>query len=146
MLGGAAPNYRCYRCADGNFVAVGPLEPNFHKAMLGKLGLPEKLPRTPEDQQEEIDRLTETFAAQPRAHWDVLFAGTDGCVTGVLSLNEAMTDPHMTARGVYVEVDGWKQPAPAPRFSRTPGQIQGAAPQPDEGGRERLAAWGVVER
>jgi alpha-methylacyl-CoA racemase len=125
LLDTGAPFYDVYRCADGQFVAVGALEEQFYAALLEGLGLAgdESLPdRTDPRQWGALrDRFTEVFAGRTRAEWWSVFEGTDACVAPVWSLLEATTDRHNTARGVFVEVDGTVQPAAAPRFSATPG-------------------------
>ncbi len=123
LLDGGAPFYDVYRCADGRFVAVGALEPQFHAALLEGLGLADAgLP--PQSDRAGWPRLREAFtaafAAAPRAHWERVFEGTDACVTPVLEPGEAPAHPHLAARGTFTEVDGVVQAAPAPRFSRTP--------------------------
>jgi alpha-methylacyl-CoA racemase len=123
LLDGGAPFYDVYRCADGRFVAVGALEPQFYAALLDGLGL------AGADLPAQSDRggwprlreaFTQAFAAHPRGHWERVFEGTDACVTPVLEPREAPGHPHLAARGTFTEVDGVVQAAPAPRFSRTP--------------------------
>lgn len=121
ILDGGAPFYRCYRCADGEFVAVGALEPQFYAQLLDRLGLdpgawPQHDRRSWPAQAEELARV---FAARTRDDWARAFAESDACVAPVLSLAEAPAHPHAVARAVFAEVDGVMQPAPAPRFSRT---------------------------
>jgi alpha-methylacyl-CoA racemase len=129
ILGGAAPFYRCYRCADGRELAVGCLEQKFFGTLLGKLGLSQYA--SCRDRSETWSGLREvleqTFASRDRAHWIELFAGSDACVAPVLDLEEAMEHPHLTARRTYVEHAGLRQAAPAPRFSRTPGAIRASS-------------------
>lgn len=127
ILDGGAPFYDTYRCADGQWVAVGAIEPEFYHVLLSNLGLNDErligwwdYQRWPQLKQE----IAAAFAARPRAHWDKLFAGLDACYTPILSLSEAAQDPHNVARVVFVEIDGVTQPAPAPRFSETPGAIK----------------------
>jgi alpha-methylacyl-CoA racemase len=141
LLGGAAPNYRCYECADGRYVAVGPLEPKFFAILLQRLGI-EALPDA--DWTASGRALAAVFKQRTRDEWAALLEGTDACVAPVLALGEAPAHPHLRARGVYLDLDGIVQPAPAPRFSRTPGAVQRAAPQRGEGGREALQRWGVT--
>jgi alpha-methylacyl-CoA racemase len=122
-LDGGAPFYRTYRCADGRFVAVGCIEPQFYAAMLDGLGLdPAGLPG--QDEGERWDELAEAlgtrFATRPRDHWADLFAGTDACVTPVLSLGEVPAHPQIAARRTVLRDGQVTQAAPAPRFSRTP--------------------------
>jgi alpha-methylacyl-CoA racemase len=125
LLDGGAPFYDTYPCADGRYVAVGALEPQFFRALLDGLGL------DPGKVGEQHDRgrwpamrqaFRARFATRTRDEWAAHFAGSDACVTPVLSFSEALSDPHLMARGTYVETDGIAQAAPAPRFSRTPPQ------------------------
>ena len=94
---------------------------------------------------DELRRLiTEAFAARTQAEWTEVFEGTDACVAPVLRLSEAMEHPHMTAREVFVENEGVRQPAPAPRFSRTTASL--SSPPPAKAGadtKEALTAWGI---
>jgi alpha-methylacyl-CoA racemase len=126
LLDGAAPFYRCYRCADGRDVAVGCLEPQFFAQMVAGLGLADR-------GYNQADRagwpamaadFAAAFASRPRDEWAELFAETDACVTPVLSLAEAPHHPHNAARQTYVVRGGVPQPAPAPRTMATPGQIR----------------------
>ncbi|MEZ5094099.1 CaiB/BaiF CoA transferase family protein [Nocardioides sp.] len=123
LLDGAAPFYDTYACADGGFVAVGALEPQFYAALLGGLGL--DLP----EGQYAVDAwprhraaIAERFASRDRDEWLGVFDGTDACVTPVLSLADAPRHPHLAARGVFADVPGGVEPRVAPRFSRTPGR------------------------
>jgi alpha-methylacyl-CoA racemase len=141
ILGGGAPNYRCYACADGRYVAAGPIEPKFYATLRDKLGIDAPAAGDPVS---EADTLAAIFAQKTRDEWAALLEGTDACVAPVLAFDEAPEHPQLRARDVYVEVDGIVQPAPAPRFSRTPGAIGPAAPEPGGGGREALRRWGVL--
>ena len=143
LLDGHAPFYDTYTCADGRHVAVGALEPQFYAALLAGLGL------DGEDLPAQYDqsgwpalraRFTEVFATRTRDEWAEVFAGTDACVTPVLSFAEAREHPHLAARGTIVERDGVPQAAPAPRFSRTAPAVPGplADPEPVE---QVLADW-----
>ena len=130
VLDGGAPWYRTYQTRDGGYVAVGAIEPQFYAALLRRLGLdPEDFPREDDAANEALTRtLTEIFGARDRAYWADLFAGTDACVTPVLSFGEALSHPHQAARGGYLELAGVRQPAPAPRLSRTPAPPPAAPP------------------
>ena len=147
LLDTGAPFYDVYRCADGQFVAVGALEEKFYAALLEGLGLAgdtEVPPREDPRRWPELRALfTDRFAARTRAEWWEVFRGTDACVAPVWSLTEATTDPHNRARDVFVEVDGRVQPAPAPRFSATPG-VAGAVPTPGQHGDEIRAELGLA--
>lgn len=122
LLDGAAPYYTVYECADGRHVAVGALEPQFYRVLLMGLGLAQ------DDLPDRADRahwpeLRERFAAvfktRPREVWATRFAGTDACVTPVLELAEAESEPHLLARGTVRRFRGVAQAASAPRFSRS---------------------------
>ena len=127
LLDGGAPFYRCYETADRQYLSVGPLEPAFFKTFVAGLEIdPSDMP--PQYDRDGWpawqDRIAARIASQSRAHWEAVFAGSDACVTPVLSFSEAMTHPHNAARDTWIDVDGVAQAAPAPRFSRTP------APEP----------------
>ena len=145
LLDGGAPFYGVYRCADGGFMAVGALEPQFHALLLDKLGLPA------EDHQPQMDpaawprrreRVGAAFRTRTRDEWAAVFESSDACVTPVLSLDEAPRHPHNAARKTFVEVDGLVQPAPAPRFSATAGRIRAPAPAIGADNRSALESWG----
>jgi alpha-methylacyl-CoA racemase len=126
LLDGGAPYYDTYTCADGRYVAVGALEPQFYAALLAGLGLdPAGLPPQGDQATWPVLRaaFTTAFAGRTRDEWVAVFAGTDACVSPVLTLAEATHDPHLTARGTLVTHDGRTQAAPAPRFSRTPAEL-----------------------
>jgi alpha-methylacyl-CoA racemase len=146
LLDTGAPFYDVYRCADGQFLAVGALEEQFYAALLDGLGLAgdESLPdRTDPLQWAALrDRFTEVFASRTRDEWWRVFAGTDACVAPVWSLLEATRDEHNRERGVFVEVDGTVQPDVAPRFSVTPGAV-GSVPRPGQHDDEIRAELGL---
>ena len=123
LLDTGAPFYDCYETADGGFVAVGALEPQFFFGLCAGLGIdPNSLPF--QFDREGWPALRERLAAasrtRTREEWEQVFAGIDGCVAPVLTMGEAARHPHNQARGTFVEVGGVVQPAPAPRFDRTP--------------------------
>lgn len=148
LLDGGAPFYAVYETADGGHMAVGALEPQFYAELLRRLDLdgdPDlpgqyDIARWPQLRA----RFAERFATRTRAAWTAHFAGSDACVTAVHTLGEATTDPHLSARGTFVELHGTVQPAPAPRFSATPAQLSGPPPLPGQHGREILEDWGVT--
>ena len=147
LLDTGAPFYDVYRCADGQFVAVGALEEQFYASLLDGLGLAgdETLPDRNDPRQWPAlhDRFSEAFAGRTRAEWWQVFEGTDACVAPVWSLVEATADEHNRERGVFVEVDGVVQPAVAPRFSATPGQV-GSVPAPGQHDAEIRAELGLA--
>jgi alpha-methylacyl-CoA racemase len=147
LLDGGAPFYDTYACADGRHVAVGALEPQFYAAFVEGLGLDDPLPGGQYDVAhwpEHRRQFAEAFATRSRDEWAEVFAGTDACVTPVLGLREAPAHPHLAARGTFVEQDGTPLPAPAPRFSRTPGAVRGAARRPGADTRAVLSDWGFT--
>jgi alpha-methylacyl-CoA racemase len=144
QLGGAAPSYRAYRCADGRHIAIGAIEAAFWHALADELGLgADERARKPQDNAALAERLQAIFLTAPRDEWARRLNGADMCVTPILSIEEAADHPHLRARRTYEHLDDVLHPAPAPRLSRTPGAIAGPAPVPGSGGRERLVQWGV---
>ena len=143
-----APWYDVYETADGKHVAIGSIEERFYKELLVRLGLnPNTLPAQHERERwpELRDIFTEAFKARTRDEWCKEMEGTDVCFAPVLSLAEAPHHPHNRARQTFVEIGGVPQPAPAPRFSRTPGAVVRGAPRRGEGGAEALAEWGFSQ-
>ena len=125
LLDGAAPFYRTYTCAGGGFVAVAALEPGFYAELLDRLGLePGQWPQHDRGRwPAQAAAMAGIFASRTRDEWAELFDGSDACVAPVLSLTEAPEHPHLAARETFVTRDALTQPAPAPRFSRTPGAL-----------------------
>ena len=134
LLDGSAPFYTTYACSDGRFVAVGALEPQFYAQLVGRLGLADQVELARQNDRAtwaRTRRLFElAFASRPRDEWTEVFAESDACVTPVLTPWEAPGHPHNAARGTFTEVAGHIQPAPAPRFSRTPGANPPNPPNP----------------
>lgn len=127
LLAGAAPHYRCYTCADGLDIALGPLEPQFLEQLMQRIDAPQSLREGFEDRskwEQQSQQMAEIFATRSQAQWCALLEGGDACFTPVLRFEDAVGHPHMHARGVYQEIDGVLHVAPAPRFSRTPGAIR----------------------
>ncbi len=137
-----------YACADGRFVSVCALEPQFNALLFQRLGLggdPDfEQPYDPACWGPLRQRLALLFATQPREHWIRLLEGSDSCFAPVLTPLEAMTHPHMADRGVYSKRDGILQAAPAPRFSATPSAAARAIPRRGEHGREILRQAGLA--
>ena len=147
LLDGGAPFYDTYATSDGEYVAVGALEPQFYAALLRGLGLADAgLPdQHDRDGWPELrQRFAETFAQRSRADWEQVFAGTDACVSPVLSLAEAPAHPHAIARNSFVSVGDVMQPAPAPRFGRTPAGSPAAPPRPGADTDSVLAGLGLA--
>jgi alpha-methylacyl-CoA racemase len=148
VLDSGAPWYDTYETRDGGFFAVGAIEPRFYAELLSRLGLDrEALPA--QDDRSGWPALRERFAAvfatKTRDEWDAIFAGSDACVAPVLTFAEAASHPHARSRNAHVDVGGIVQPAPAPRFSRTPGHVRNAPPERGEHGRAALRDWGFDE-
>jgi alpha-methylacyl-CoA racemase len=150
MLDTAAHFYDTYECSDGQFVSIGAIEPQFYLQLLEHTGLAEVY----EDRGEELphqmdrarwpelkDRLTEIFLTRTRDEWCSTMEGTDICFAPVLSMDEATRHPHNVERGTFVEVAGITQPAPAPRFGRTPAAIQRPPAHTGQHTDEVLAEW-----
>lgn len=134
VLAGNAPYYRSYRCADGLGIAVGPLEPQFRRALTDAMGLPPDALNG--DAQAAADMLSALFATQPRDHWLATLDGVDACATPIHSWQEARADPHLVARGLFDGDGPVPEPAVAPRLSRTPGVAQ-----PSGDGAALLRSW-----
>lgn len=120
LFDGGAPYYGVYECADGRYVAVGAVEPQFYAQLVEGLGLRD-LPSRNDPGLREL--FAETIRGHDREHWTKVFAGTDACVTPVLSPGESVDDVHLQARGTWISPAGVAQPAPSPRFSRTPAGV-----------------------
>jgi alpha-methylacyl-CoA racemase len=144
MLDSGAHWYDAYETADGRYVSVGPVEPQFYALLLDKLGLdPADYPHFDKSRWPELKvRFTEIFATKTRDEWCELLEGTDACFAPVLTMSEAPTHPHNVARGTFVTEYGVPQAAPAPRFSRTPAAIDGPPPHAGQHTAEVLAEFG----
>ena len=131
LIDGGAPFYDTYRTADDKFIAVGCLEERFYQTFCRVTGLDDLPDRADTGNWPAIrDRIERAVRTRTQAQWEEAFAGTDGCVAPVHSLTAAMDDEQLSAREVFVTVDGIRQPAPAPRFSRTRSRISGPPPAP----------------
>jgi alpha-methylacyl-CoA racemase len=147
LLDTGAPFYDTYRTADGEYMAVGALEPQFYAALLAGLRLADAdLPGQHDRDGWPVlrERFAATFAERTRADWEQIFAGTDACVSPVLSLAEAPAHPHARARESFVEVGGVTQPAPAPRFGRSAAGRPAPPPRPGADTDGVLAGLGLA--
>lgn len=146
LMDGGTPFYSVYETADGKHLAVGPVEPRFYDAFLEVLAPGETFP--PRKDRAAWPALREQIAAhirtRTREEWTARFAGTDACVEPVLSLTEAMGDEHLAARGTFVEHHGIRQPAPAPRFSRSHGHLTTPPGLPGQHAQAVIDDWGVT--
>jgi alpha-methylacyl-CoA racemase len=148
LLDGGAPFYDTYETADG-YISVGGLEPQFHLAMLERMGLAELDPGQQYDPASWASaraRLSEEFRKRTRAEWEQLFAGTEVCIAPILDMAEAPSHPHNRARGTFQQLGGVPMPAPAPRFSATPASAATPPPVPGADTRAVLEAWGLGAR
>jgi alpha-methylacyl-CoA racemase len=145
ILDTGAPWYDVYETRDGKYVSIGAIEAKFYAELLSRLNLgtralPGQYERARWPEMREI--FARTFRTRTRDEWCKVFEGSDACFAPVLSFSESRRDAHNAARKSFVELAGVPQPAPAPRFSRTPGAVRGAPPERGEGGRAALADWG----
>jgi len=145
MLDSGAPWYDSYETADGGWLAVGAIEPQFYAALLDGLGLADAdLP----DQHDRDgwpalrERFASVIASRTRDEWETVFSGTDACVAPALSPLEAPRHAHNRARSTFLELGGVPQPAPAPRFSGTPAAAPTAPTHPGEDTVGALGRWG----
>ncbi len=144
-LDGGAPFYGSYECADGKYISIGSLEPQFYALLLEKAGIEDpqfESQYVRENWPEMREKVAAIFRGKTREQWCELMEGTDVCFAPVLDLAEAPKHPHNQARETFVDYAGVLQPAPAPRFSRTPGEIQSAAARVGEHSEQVLADWG----
>lgn len=148
FLDGGAPWYNVYRTADGGYVSVAPIEAKFYANLLAVLGL------SPADLPDQMDReswpdvrarFAAIFATRTREAWCDQFEGVEACFAPVLSVAEAVEHPHQRQRGGFVKVDGVIQPAPAPRFSRTPAEVRRPPPVPGSDTSDVLRDWGFAD-
>jgi alpha-methylacyl-CoA racemase len=145
MLDGGAHFYDTYKCADGKWIALGSIEPQFYALLLEKTGISDV------HFQQQMNRdhwpalkekLAEVIARKSRDEWCAIMEGSDVCFAPVLDFDEAPKHPHNAARETFVEIDGVVQPAPAPRFSATPGAVQSGPPAIGGDTETALADWG----
>ena len=142
ILDTGAPWYNVYPTKDGKYVSIGSIETRFYQELLQKLKLKD-LGQHDRKRWPEMHKLfAKTFKSKTRAQWCKVFEGSDACFAPVLSWSEARRDAHNVFRNSFLEVSGVNQPAPAPRFSRTPGAVRRAPPERGQGGRQALLDWG----
>jgi alpha-methylacyl-CoA racemase len=147
VLDTGAPWYDSYQTRDGKYVAIGSIEPKFYDELLLRMGLQgRELPKQMERKGWPILRkvFAETFSQKSREEWCAVFEGSDACFAPVLTFAEARAHPHNATRGAFVRAGKVDQPAPAPRFSRTPGAVRAAPPERGAGGGQALADWGFA--
>jgi alpha-methylacyl-CoA racemase len=148
LLDGGAHFYDTYQCSCGGWVSIGSIEPQFYALLLEKTGITDPAFQAQMNREawpELSAKLEAVIRTKSRDEWCELMAGTDVCFAPVLTLEEAPRHPHNAARQTFVTLDGVAQPAPAPRFSATPGQIQGPPPAIGGHNAEALKDWGFSE-
>jgi alpha-methylacyl-CoA racemase len=146
VLDTGAPFYEVYETADGGYMAVGAIEPQFYAALVGGLGLEaSELPPQMERSHWAATKakFAAVFASKTRDEWTAIFAELDACTTPVLSPAEAPAHEHVAQRGTYLEIDGIVQPAPVPRFERTPSAAVAGSYLVGDAADDKLAEWGI---
>jgi alpha-methylacyl-CoA racemase len=144
LLDGGAPFYRTYECKDGGFMAIGALEPQFYAELRQLAGLDEECYDAQMNRAEwpkVQEKMAALFKTKTRDEWAKILEGSDACAAAVLGLFDAPKHPHLAARQTFVTADGYVQPAPAPRFSRTPSAIQGSPAVTPVDAADILAQW-----
>jgi alpha-methylacyl-CoA racemase len=148
LLDTGAHFYDVFRCADGQYVSIGSIEPQFYAELMRLTGLdgdPEFARQMDKASWPHLKaRLAEVFATRTRAEWCQIMEATDVCFAPVLTMSEAAAHPHNVERGTFIEVGGMQQPAPAPRFSRTAPTVESAPAHPGQHSREVLVDWGIA--
>jgi alpha-methylacyl-CoA racemase len=148
LLDGGAHFYDTYQCSDGKWVSIGSIEPQFYALLLEKTGISDPAFKAQMDRGAWPDlkgKLAAVIATKTQDDWCALMEATDVCFAPVLDLDEAPKHAHNVARQTFVEVSGVTQPAPAPRFSKTPGAIQGPPPAIGAHDQEALKDWGFSD-
>ena len=148
LLDGGAHFYGAYQCADGLYISIGSIEPQFYRTLLEKCGI--DVPEFQDQLNEQAwpalrEHMTKLFRSRTRDQWSKLLEGTDVCFAPVLDLHEAPKHAHNVARQTYVEYRGTMQPAPAPRFDRTPSSMQTSVPLVGENSAALLARAGISQ-
>ena len=147
LLDTGAPFYDVFECSDGKFISIGSIEPQFYSELLRITGLdqqenPKQMDRQSWDEMKS--KIASAIKSKSREEWENLMEGTDVCFAPVLTIDEAYDHPHNLERNTFIEVAGVKQPAPAPRFSRTPASITSPPPHPGEHTEEILLDSGYT--
>ncbi|MEL6473741.1 MAG: CaiB/BaiF CoA-transferase family protein [Pseudomonadota bacterium] len=146
LLDGGAHFYDTYECSDGHWISIGSIEPQFYALLLEKAELTDPAFHAQMDRSQWPtlkEKIADIFKTKTRAEWCDLMEGTDVCFAPVLSMVEAPKHPHNAARETFIEYEGVVQPAPAPRFSETPGAIQRPSPGRGQHTEEVFADWGI---
>jgi alpha-methylacyl-CoA racemase len=148
LLDTGAHFYDVFPCADGEYVSIGSIEPQFYAELMRLTGLegdPGFAAQNDQSHWPELKaRLTEVFATRTQAEWCELMEGTDVCFAPVLTMSQAAQHPHNQARSTFIEIAGVTQPAPAPRFSRSVPDVPTPPAHPGQHSREILIDWGIA--
>jgi alpha-methylacyl-CoA racemase len=142
ILDTGAPWYNVYETRDGKHVSIGSIETRFYEELLQKLGVPDLGQHDRSRWPAMHSLFSSTFKTKTRDEWCQVFEGSDACFAPVLSWSEARSNAHNVARKSFLSIAKVEQPAPAPRFSRTPGNVRRAPPERGEGGAQALQEWG----
>jgi alpha-methylacyl-CoA racemase len=145
LLDGGAHFYDTYACADGKFISIGAIEPQFYALLLKLANIDDPAFNAQMDPRQWpalSEKLAAVFLARSRDEWCALLEGTDVCFAPVLDMAEAPAHPHNAARGTFVDIGGVTQPAPAPRFSRTIPEAGITPALPGQHSKAVLADWG----
>ena len=145
LLDGGAHFYDTYQCSDGRWISIGSIEPQFYALLLEKTGIndPDFKAQMDRGQWDSLrEKLATVIASKTQAEWCEIMDATDVCFAPILNMDEAPRHAHNVARQTFVEVEGVIQPAPAPRFSGTPGKIQGPPPAIGAHNETALSEWG----
>jgi len=148
IIDGGAHFYNVYQCADGKWISLAAIEPQFYKLLLEKTGITDPAFLSQHDQTQWPalrEKLAAVIRGKTSSEWHALLEGTDACYAPVLDFSEAVAHPHNQARGMFTTVEGVVQPAPAPKFSRTPGAIQGPPARTGQHNADALLDWGFAE-
>jgi alpha-methylacyl-CoA racemase len=149
LLDGSAHFYDTYECADGKYIAIGSIEPQFYAELLKRIEITDPVfshQFEPRHWPELKRRLAAHFVTRTRVQWTELLEGTDACFAPVLDMDEAPQHEHNVARNTFIEIEGVVQPAPAPRFSRTVPEVQRSAEGQDASLDEVLGGWRNTSR
>jgi len=144
MLDGGAHYYNSYATKDGKYISIGSIEPQFYKLLMELVNLDEETfgdQNNPNNWSQQKESLEKIFLSKTRDEWCEILEGTDVCFAPILDYKEAQEHPHNIHRGTYIEVDGFKQPAPAPKFSRTPSKVDFGSQMAGENTEDILRDW-----
>ena len=148
LLDTGAPFYDVFECADGEFISLGSIEPQFYSELLRITEIdqsenPKQMDRA--GWAEMKSKIGDVIKGKTRSEWEELMEGTDVCFAPVLSMDEAYEHPHNKQRNTFIEIAGVMQPAPAPRFSRTPASVSSPPPHAGQHTEEVLAGLGLTK-